>query len=270
MYLLQDLFAGKVRSFISCTNVSYESARDEDFYDIQLDVKGCKNVYESLKKYTESEMLEGDNQYDAGPEFGKQDARKGVIFMKLPPVLTIHLKRFELDNERACYKKVHDHFEFPSWLDLDPYLAQDSEQKGQDNEYIVHSVLVHSGDFGGGHYYAYIRPTSDLFDYAAARPKMQKKADQCKMEYHANHPDSATNGANAAEGEGEGEEKEKERMPEDVTKDAGRMGKWYKFDDAHVYAVEDEEALDYCYGRLEGGGINNSLSSAYMLVYVNT
>ena len=45
-------------------------------------------------------MLDGENQYDAGPEFGKQDAEKGVIFQKFPPVLTIHLKRFDFDLQR--------------------------------------------------------------------------------------------------------------------------------------------------------------------------
>ena len=46
------LFAGKVRSFIQCVNVDYVSQRDEDFYDLQLDVKGCSNIMESFKKYT--------------------------------------------------------------------------------------------------------------------------------------------------------------------------------------------------------------------------
>ena len=45
-------------------------------------------------------MLDGENQYDAGPEFGKQDAEKGVIFTKFPPVLTVHLKRFDFDLQR--------------------------------------------------------------------------------------------------------------------------------------------------------------------------
>ena len=45
-------------------------------------------------------MLDGENQYDAGPEFGKQDAEKGVIFSKFPPVLTVHLKRFDFDLQR--------------------------------------------------------------------------------------------------------------------------------------------------------------------------
>ena len=35
-------------------------------------------VIESFRKYTESEMLDGDNKYDAGEENGgKQDAKKG-------------------------------------------------------------------------------------------------------------------------------------------------------------------------------------------------
>ena len=33
--------------------------------DLQLDVKGCKDVYESFDKYVEVERLEGDNKYHA-------------------------------------------------------------------------------------------------------------------------------------------------------------------------------------------------------------
>lgn len=33
--------------------------------DLQLDVKGCKDVYESFDKYVEVEMLDGDNKYHA-------------------------------------------------------------------------------------------------------------------------------------------------------------------------------------------------------------
>ena len=33
--------------------------------DLQLDVKGCKDVYASFAKYTEVEMLDGQNQYKA-------------------------------------------------------------------------------------------------------------------------------------------------------------------------------------------------------------
>ena len=59
------MFSGKLRSYIRCVNVDYVSTREEDFYDLQLDVKGCKDIYASFDKYIAKEMLTGDNQYDA-------------------------------------------------------------------------------------------------------------------------------------------------------------------------------------------------------------
>lgn len=143
--VIKNLFCGTVRSFIKCINVEYESNRSEDFYDIQLDIKGCNDVYESFTKYISKEILDGENQYDAGPEFGKQNAEKGVIFTKFPPVLTMLLKRFDFDLQRMRFIKIHDHYEFPVKLNLDSYLAPDVST-GDDNIpniYLLHSVLVH-------------------------------------------------------------------------------------------------------------------------------
>lgn len=33
--------------------------------DLQLDVKGCRDIYASFDKYVEEEKLEGDNKYHA-------------------------------------------------------------------------------------------------------------------------------------------------------------------------------------------------------------
>ena len=43
------LFAGKMISFIKCKHVDYTSSRTETFYDIQLSVKGKRNILESFK-----------------------------------------------------------------------------------------------------------------------------------------------------------------------------------------------------------------------------
>ena len=43
------LFAGKMVSYIKCKHVDYTSSRTETFYDIQLSVKGKRNIYESFK-----------------------------------------------------------------------------------------------------------------------------------------------------------------------------------------------------------------------------
>ena len=91
---IQQLFEGHHMNYIECINVDYKSTRKESFYgmyfsfhgldciicdrlvgftclytylvtDLQLDVKGCRDVYASFDKYVEVERLEGDNKYHA-------------------------------------------------------------------------------------------------------------------------------------------------------------------------------------------------------------
>ncbi|KAF4039933.1 Ubiquitin-specific protease C-terminal [Phytophthora infestans] len=157
---IQKLFEGKVRSFVECVNVQFQSSREERFYDLQLDVKGCKNLMQSFRRYVEVEMLDGDNQYEAEGH-GKQDAKKGIEFLTFPPVLNIQLKRFEYDAMRDGMVKVHDRFEFPKTLVLDEFISKDKTKTDAQSPsfiYHLHSVLVHSGDVHGGHYYVFIRP----------------------------------------------------------------------------------------------------------------
>ncbi|PIA59785.1 hypothetical protein AQUCO_00400584v1 [Aquilegia coerulea] len=158
---IQQLFEGHHMNYIECINVDYKSTRKESFYDLQLDVKGCRDVYASFDKYVEVERLEGDNKYHA-EQHGLQDAKKGVLFIDFPPVLQLQLKRFEYDFMRDTMVKINDRYEFPLTLDLDrengKYLSPDAD-RGVRNLYTLHSVLVHSGGVHGGHYYAFIRPT---------------------------------------------------------------------------------------------------------------
>ncbi|XP_076897433.1 ubiquitin C-terminal hydrolase 12-like [Bidens hawaiensis] len=158
---IQKLFEGHHMNYIECVNVNFKSTRKESFYDLQLDVKGCQDVYASFDKYVEVERLEGDNKYHAEAH-GLQDAKKGVLFTVFPPVLQLQLKRFEYDFSRDTMVKINDRYEFPLELDLDrengKYLSPDAD-KSVRNLYTLHSVLVHSGGVHGGHYYAFIRPT---------------------------------------------------------------------------------------------------------------
>lgn len=103
---IKEIFVGKTRSYINCINVDYESSRSEEFYDIQLTVKGCKNLKESFEDYVQEEILEKENKYMA-EGYGLQDAKKGVIFERFPPVLQIQLKRFEYDMTKDIMVKVN-------------------------------------------------------------------------------------------------------------------------------------------------------------------
>ncbi|GER45747.1 ubiquitin carboxyl-terminal hydrolase [Striga asiatica] len=133
---IQKLFEGHHMNYIECINVDYKSTRKESFYvvltlffvaDLQLDVKGCKDVYASFDKYVDVERLEGDNKYHAeahGLQVDvislvdvlyvqqasivslQEDAKKGVLFIDFPPVLQLQLKRFEYDFMRDTMVKL--------------------------------------------------------------------------------------------------------------------------------------------------------------------
>lgn len=144
-------------SYIKCKNVSYKSTKTETFYDIQLNIKGKKNVVESFDDYVSSEILDDENKYDAG-EYGLQKAEKGVIFASFPPILHLHLLRFQYDPMTNNSVKFNDRFEFTEKINLDKYLEKSEDTPAN---YVLHAVLVHSGDNHGGHYVVFINPRGD-------------------------------------------------------------------------------------------------------------
>lgn len=102
---LAKMFVGKTKTYIKCINVDYSSERIEDFWDIQLNVRGFKNLDESFKDYIAVETMDGENKYFAEGH-GLQDAKKGVVFESFPEVLHLHLKRFEYDFNTMQMHKV--------------------------------------------------------------------------------------------------------------------------------------------------------------------
>lgn len=102
--------------------------------------------------------MSGENKYDAD-EYGLQEAEKGVIFTNFPPVLYLQLMRFQYDCLANANIKVNDRFEFPYRLKLDGFLQ--TFDPNNPATYILHAVLVHSGDNHSGHYVVYINPSGN-------------------------------------------------------------------------------------------------------------
>ncbi len=119
----------------------------------------------------EKELMSDDNKYDAG-KFGKQDAERGVDFLRFPNVLCLQLKRFEYDAVRCCMAKVNDHYQFAKRLNVKPFLKPKEREDNDDDdvpvppleeeeactEYVLYAILIHSGGVHSGHYYAFLRP----------------------------------------------------------------------------------------------------------------
>ncbi len=87
-----------------------------------------------------------------------KEAQKGVIFERFPPVLHLHLMRFQYDPQTDSNIKINDRYEFFEKIDLDEFLEKPELTPAK---YVLHAVLVHSGDNHGGHYVVFINPKLD-------------------------------------------------------------------------------------------------------------
>lgn len=76
-----------------CGKDSEASSNMEDFYELELNVKGLKSLEESLDDYLSVEELHGDNQYFCESCKTRVDATRSIKLRTLPPVLNFQLKR---------------------------------------------------------------------------------------------------------------------------------------------------------------------------------
>lgn len=94
------------------------------------------------------------------------------VFFFVFLLLQFHLKRFEYDPYQGDLAKIHDRFEFPTELDMSPWVTPPppSPKDGSDSDsdsrtdaedkadtYKLSAVVMHVGGPAAGHYYAYVR-----------------------------------------------------------------------------------------------------------------
>ncbi|EFC42577.1 predicted protein [Naegleria gruberi] len=159
--VIPNLLAGIVESGIECINVEYNSFKQDLVYDIQLDVKGCRDIYASFDKYIKPELLTGDNKYHAEGH-GLQDAKKYSMFTVLPKVLMLHLKRFDY-TPFGTLQKVSDIHQFYDEIDLTKYVKQKAKKNKKEYKYHLHAVLIHKGStVNSGHYVVAVNVSDDV------------------------------------------------------------------------------------------------------------
>jgi hypothetical protein len=155
---IRMLFTGKLENYIEVDAVGHRNATSEVFYDIQLMVKGKRNIYDSFDELLKPNYLTGHNKYlfekpDGTKEY--HDAKMGARFVSLPPVFLMHLTRFEYDPDVDGIGKVNSRYEFYDEINLHRYTPHLPESE---SIFQLHSILVHSGsDAGFGHYFCFVK-----------------------------------------------------------------------------------------------------------------
>lgn len=153
-----------------CQDCPHRYSKEEPFSVFSVDIRNHSSLTDSLEQYVKGEILEGADAYHCDKCDKKVVTVKRLCVRKLPPVLAFQLKRFEYDYERVCAIKFNDYFEFPRWLDMEPYtvsglakiegevidVEDDKSDEPTETRYQLTGIVVHSGQASGGHYFSYI------------------------------------------------------------------------------------------------------------------
>lgn len=157
------LFCGFFLSRIICSSCRYTSNTYDPFMDIPLDIMGVSNLENALKLFTKTEYLKGENRYICPKCNQRSDASKQLLIERLPPLLTIQLKRFSYVAHGS--RKPNKAISFSETLDLEPFLASGSHSNHAASSsppssyvYKLWAVVCHAGStLSCGHYYTYAK-----------------------------------------------------------------------------------------------------------------
>ena len=156
--IIKYFFMGRQNDVLTFEgNCKHHRTNESPFYSIQLQVQGKNNIYESLNSLIEGEKMQGDNCIYCPQCNEKLPAIKSQNFKTLPRIIMFVLKRFEFNNQNLQKTKINDYYEFPLILDMNKYTEDFiNNNKNEDNQYKLKSIVVHTGTCESGHYYSFI------------------------------------------------------------------------------------------------------------------
>ncbi|CAH8374977.1 unnamed protein product [Eruca vesicaria subsp. sativa] len=148
-------FGGYLHSKIKCMKCLHKSERSELMMDLTVEIGGdIGSLEEALAQFTAYEVLDGENRYLCDRCKSYQKAKKKLMILEGPNILTVVLKRFESDNFGKLSKPIH----FPELLDISPYMSNPTHGDHHPPMYSLYAVVVHlDATSFSGHYVCYIK-----------------------------------------------------------------------------------------------------------------
>lgn len=158
---ITGIFGGKLRSELKISGNKL-SVTLEPYQPLQLDIGSpqVSNIIDALKGLTKPESMQGDFLSVRGT---KATATKQVFIETLPPVLILHLKRFQYDSVTKRAEKIWKKVGYPLELEIPKEVFQLSVRNkfaahGGLPKYRLTGVIYHHGkNANGGHYTVDIR-----------------------------------------------------------------------------------------------------------------
>lgn len=157
---ITKIFGGTLRSVLRVPGLK-DSVTMEPYQPLQLDIHlpSVHNIIDALKGLTKPETITGDFK---SPRGSNVTATKQVSIETLPPMLILHLKRFQYDNSGGT-QKIWKKVGYPLELEIPKEVFARQKQGGILNHgglprYRLTAVVYHHGkNASGGHYTVDVR-----------------------------------------------------------------------------------------------------------------
>ncbi|KAG4302323.1 hypothetical protein PCANB_001427 [Pneumocystis canis] len=154
--VIYKIFGGYLRQEVKCLRCNDISDTYPVYLDLSLDLMGS-SVEEALAMYVRAEKLTESNRYKCEKCNVLVDFQKQSTIYILPPILTLHLKRFSFNKASKMFK-ISRYIRYGETLELGPYMSQKKEKSIM---YDLIGVVVHSGnDTRCGHYYSFCKSSN--------------------------------------------------------------------------------------------------------------
>ena len=168
---IDSIFSGLIRSQIKCFKCKKISNTFDPFLDLSLSVNNNKNkekLNDCLSEYFKEEVIKDKDTICDKCKSKNIKMSKKLDIVILPPVLTIHIKRFEGNGD-----KINTKISFNLELDLEKFINNEKNNDiYNDNNFYMNKFLkyelfatvVHQGSsIRGGHYFAVVKRKDEWF-----------------------------------------------------------------------------------------------------------
>merc|ERR1711994_423219 len=115
---INEIFQGILVSETRCLNCETVTSKDEDFFDLSIDVEQNTSITSCLRNFSNTETLCSDNKFKCDSCSTYQEAHKRMRVKRLPTILALHLKRFKYMEQYNRHIKVSHRVVFPLELRL--------------------------------------------------------------------------------------------------------------------------------------------------------
>jgi len=130
-HITDSIYGGKTSNQLICHGCGYVRERIEGFYNMSVEVKNLKNLYESMDKFITGETID---DYYCDNCNKKNSITKRTCISYLPNVLIVHLQRIVFDLDTLMNQKINSRLEFPFDLNMEPYTKEGLEWRDKQKQ----------------------------------------------------------------------------------------------------------------------------------------